>query len=193
MSEEIEDALGDWDYSSLPDNVRIGHDCIIERRGSFARYRSKKDPGLVMGDRVRVYVWTAFNIEPTGRVNIGEDSVLVGAVFMCAESITIGKRVTVSYNVTIADSDFHPIGLKERRLDAVANAPFGDKSRRPDVQTAPVEIGDDVWIGMGAIILKGVKIGRGARIGSGAVITNNVPPGASMAGNPARLVASGKQ
>jgi acetyltransferase-like isoleucine patch superfamily enzyme len=193
MSEEIEEALGDWDYSSLPDNVRIGHDCIIERRGSFARYRSKKDPGLVMGDRVRVYVWTAFNIEPTGRVNIGEDSVLVGAVFMCAESITIGKRVTVSYNVTIADSDFHPIGLKERRLNAIANAPFGDKSRRPDVQTAPVEIEDDVWIGIGAIILKGVKIGRCARIGAGAVVTHDVPPDASVVGSPARVVAQGKQ
>jgi acetyltransferase-like isoleucine patch superfamily enzyme len=192
MSEEIEDALGDWDYSSLPDNVRIGHDCIIERRGSFARYRSKKDPGLVLGNRVRVYVWTAFNIEPTGKVEVGEDSVLVGAVFMCAESITIGRRVTVSYNVTIADSDFHPIEWEERRLDAVANAPFGDKSLRPVIQSKPVEIGDDVWIGIGAIILKGVKIGRGARIGAGAVVTNEVPSDASVVGNPARFISQGE-
>jgi acetyltransferase-like isoleucine patch superfamily enzyme len=182
----IGEALGDWDYATLPGNVRLGRDCLIERRGSFARYRSRQNPGLVLGDHVRVYIWTAFNIEPTGRVDVGKDSVLVGAVFMCADRIVIGERVSVSYNVTIADCDFHPVALEERTLDAIAVAPFGDKSRRPAVRTAPVEIADDVWIGIGAIILKGVKIGRYARIGAGTVVTRDIPAGAHVVGNPAR-------
>jgi acetyltransferase-like isoleucine patch superfamily enzyme len=72
---------------------------------------------------------------------------------MCAESITIGRNVIVSYHVTIADSDLHPRGPELRRLDAIANAPEGDRGDRPPLVTAPVIIEDDVWIGIGAIIL----------------------------------------
>ncbi len=178
----------DWDYSTLPANVRLGKDCFIERRSVFDRFRSEQEPGLVLGDRVRVYSFTALNVEPSGRMEIGDDSILVGGVFMCAQRIKIGKRVIVSYNVTIADSDFHPTEPAARKLDAVANAPYGDRSLRPYVESNPVEIGDDVWIGIGAIVLKGVKIGVGARIGAGAVITRDVPTGSHYVGNPARAV-----
>lgn len=176
---------GRWDYSTLPANVRLGHDCFIERKSSFERYRSDREVGLVLGDRVKVYTWTTFNIEPSGQLVVGSDCILVGAVFMCAEQITVGKRVTISYNVTIADCDFHPMDPAERRRDAVANSPFGDKSSRPSIVTQMVEIADDVEIGIGAIILKGVRIGKGAQIGPGAVITRNVPKGARAFGNPA--------
>src|SRR5262245_7100947 len=99
---------GDWQYSKLPSNVRMGQDCFFERRDSFGRFRSTVNPGLIFGDRVRVYTWTTFNVEPTGVVQIGDDSVLVGAILMCAQRIAIGRRSIISYNVTIADSDFHP-------------------------------------------------------------------------------------
>ena len=121
----------DWDYSTLPANVRLGCDCFLERKNSFDRYRSEQNPGLVLGDRVRVYSFTDLNIEPSGMVAIGDDSVVVGGIFMCAQRITIGKRVIISYDVTIADSDFHPTDPAARKLDAIANSPYGDKSLRP--------------------------------------------------------------
>jgi acetyltransferase-like isoleucine patch superfamily enzyme len=179
---------GQWDYSSLPSNIRIGQDCWIERRDSFGSFRSQQNPGLVLGDRVRIYTWATFNVEPTGRLEIADDSILVGPTFMCAERITVGQRVVISYQVTIADSDFHPIDPEGRKRDAVANAPFGDRSQRPAYLSRPVVIEDEVWVGIGAIILKGVCIGRGARIGAGAVVTSDVPPGAMIVGNPARVV-----
>ena len=76
-----------------------------------------------------------------------------------------------------------------RRRDAMASAPGGDRSGRPAYESRPVTIEDDVWIGIGAIILKGTRIGRGARIGAGSVVTHDVPAGATVAGNPARLIA----
>ena len=185
---EIDEIMGTWDYSVLPANVRLGPGCFIERKASFARYRSTQEPGLVLGARVRVYTWTEFNAEPAGAIEIGDDSIIVGAVFMCAANITIGRRVIVSYNVTIADCDFHPRDPDERRRDAMANAPYGDKSIRPALVARPVVIEDDAWIGIGAIILKGVRIGAGARIGPGAVVTRDIPAGAAVAGNPARSV-----
>jgi acetyltransferase-like isoleucine patch superfamily enzyme len=183
---------GDWDYGTLPPNVRVGRDCFIERKASFGRFRSEQDPGLVLGDRCRIYTWTTFNVEPTGTVLVGEDSVLVGAVFMCAERIEIGRGVIVSYNVTIADSDFHPRDPEMRKQDAIANAPEGDRSRRPALVTRPVTIEDGAWIGIGAIILKGVRIGAGARVGAGAVVTRDVPSGAHAQGNPARTILPGE-
>jgi acetyltransferase-like isoleucine patch superfamily enzyme len=52
----------------------------------------------------------------------------------------------------------------------------------------PVVIEDDVWIGWNATILKGVRVGAGAVVEPGAVVTRDVPPGARVAGNPARRV-----
>src|SRR5204863_1220768 len=120
--------------------VRLGQRCFIERKASFARYRSTEPIGLALGDNVVAYTWTEFNIDPSGNVEVGRDSVLVGAVFMCAERITLGKRVIVSYHVTIADSDFHPVDPDARRLDAIANAPGGDRSKRPQIESAAIVI-----------------------------------------------------
>jgi acetyltransferase-like isoleucine patch superfamily enzyme len=185
----ISEINGTWDYATLPENVKIGEGCRIERSGSFSRFRSRQDPGLIVGKHVRAHTWTAFNVEPDGVLEIGDDCVLVGALFMCAQRITVGQRVLISYNVSIADSDFHPRDPELRRLDAMALCPEGDATRRPPVTSRPVVIEDDVVIGIGAIILKGTHIGRGARIGAGAVITSRIPPGAYVVGNPGRIVS----
>jgi acetyltransferase-like isoleucine patch superfamily enzyme len=185
---DVNELTGNWDYHTLPPNVAVGAGCFLERKDSFKRFRSTREPGLVLGDRVKVYTWCAFSVEPPGRVVVGADCTLVGAVFMCAGEITLGERVIVSYNVTIADCDFHPRDPDERIRDAIANAPEGDRTQRPPLVTRPVAIADNVWIGIGAIILKGVTIGCGARIGAGAVVTSDVPAGACVAGNPARVV-----
>jgi acetyltransferase-like isoleucine patch superfamily enzyme len=107
---------------------------------------------------------------------------------MCAESIRVGRRVVISYNTTIADSDFHPRDPESRKQDAVANAPLGNREGRPALVCRPVVIEDDVWIGIGAIVLKGVHVGAGARIGAGAVVTKDVPARAVLRGNPAQIV-----
>jgi acetyltransferase-like isoleucine patch superfamily enzyme len=185
---DIGEITGRWDYRNLPANVQVGPGCFLERKASFQRFRSEQPIGLSLGANVMVHTWTEFNIDPAGQVTVGEDSVLVGAVFMCSDRITIGRRVVISYHVTIADSDFHPLDLESRRLDAIANAPGGDRSKRPPVESRPVVIEDDSWIGIGAIILKGVHIGSGARIAAGSVVTRDVPPNTAVAGNPARIV-----
>ena len=188
---DTSELLAGWDYSSLPSNVRVGRDCVLERQSAFDRYRSTKDPGLVLGDRVRAYTWTSFSIEPTGMVEVGDDSILVGAQFMSAERITLGKGVVVSYNVAIADCDFHPRDPVLRKRDVIALAPQGEEGHRPPLVTRPVDIGDGAWIGIGAVVLKGVRIGEGARIGPGSVVTADVPAGAVVSGNPATVVTRG--
>lgn len=184
--DELNAITGRWDYSILPTNVKLGKNSFIERKDSFDGFRSTRERGLVIGDDVKVYRWSQFNIEADGAIEIGERSILVGVAFMCAQHISIGKRVVISYNVTIADSDFHPADAEARKHDAIAISPQGD-SRRPPFISKPVIIEDDARIGIGAIILKGVRIGSGAKVAAGAVVTSDVAAGSTVAGNPARL------
>lgn len=110
------------------------------------------------------------------RLTIGDDFGMTGGSLVCDERISIGDRVWVGANTVIADTDFHPLN-PQRRLAAPL-----------DAKTAPIHIADDVFIGMNALILKGVSIGAGAVIGAGSVVRRDVPAGAIVAGNPAAVV-----
>jgi NDP-sugar pyrophosphorylase family protein len=64
----------------------------------------------------------------------------------------------------------------------------GETVRRQPMETAPVKIGKDVWIGAHVCVLKGVTIGDGAIVGAGAVVTRDVAPNAKVVGIPARQI-----
>lgn len=61
------------------------------------------------------------------------------------------------------------------------------------IKTAAIKIEDDVWVGHGAVILKGVTVGRGAIIASGAVVNRDVPPWAIFGGVPARQIGDRRE
>src|SRR5207237_3719824 len=108
---------------------------------------------------------------------------------MREKRIAIGTHCLVSWNVGIADSDFHPLEPAQRLVDAEALAPFySSRAARPKLRTAPVIIGDNVWIGMNATILKGVSIGQNSVVAAGSVVTKSVPANVVVAGNPAVVV-----
>lgn len=193
----VAEITGAWDYQSLPPNVYIGAGCFLESKVAFSKIETKSDPGLVIGDRVRIYAagWAAggFSILHPGSVSIGDDSILMAAQFMCAESISVGKRVIISYNTIVSDGDFHPLDPDLRRDDAVFSAPFRPTpGPRPPWTPKPVVIEDDVRIGLNSIVLKGVRIGSGATVLAGAVVTSDVPAGAVVAGNPAVVLPTSK-
>jgi acetyltransferase-like isoleucine patch superfamily enzyme len=121
-------------------------------------------------------------------MQIGDDTVLIGTQFMCAEEIVIGRRTLISYNAIISDGDFHPRDPELRRRDAVLCSPTPPDDERDPFATGRVVIGDDVRIGINAMVLKGVTIGDGAAVYAGAVVTSDVPAGVVVAGNPARVV-----
>ena len=114
----------------------------------------------------------------SGKLHIGEGTGMSGVLICCQDSVTIGKHVGIGANVTIYDTDFHPVNPYER---IVVN---DDK----DINRKPVQIDDYAWIGANAMVLKGVHIGRGAVIGAGSVVTKDVPELTVYAGNPAKFV-----
>jgi maltose O-acetyltransferase len=66
--------------------------------------------------------------------------------------------------------------------------PFNAAQRRREEFGKPIEIGSDVWVGGGAIILAGIRIGSRTVIGAGSVVTRDVPEGVFAAGNPCRII-----
>ncbi|CRD61381.1 CatB-related O-acetyltransferase [Stenotrophomonas indicatrix] len=104
------------------------------------------------------------------------------------ERIDIGAFCSIAEGVII-------FGGGEHRLDWVTtyplrialNSPGAGKDGHPHSK-GPTVIGNDVWIGYGAMVVSGVTVGNGACIGAGAVVSKDVPPYAVVAGNPARVV-----
>ena len=126
-----------------------------------------------------------------GRIDIGSWFYLgPGSMIWSSDEtgIVVGDRVLVSANVIIHDTDSHPISPRTRFEQTKQVFERGHPSTNPGIRSAPIRIGDDVWIGAGAMILKGVSIGDAAVIGAGSVVTKDVPSGTIVAGNPAREV-----
>lgn len=109
-----------------------------------------------------------------GPVYIGDRS-RVGLGCVVIGPVTIGKDVMFAQNIVVS-------GL---------NHGYQDLSLPPSLQaveTKPITIGDDVWIGANAVITAGVKVGKHAVIAAGSIVTKDVPDFSIVAGNPARII-----
>jgi len=123
------------------------------------------------------------------------DGAVIKPVFACdyGYNIRLGRKVFINYHCVFLDCAPIEIGDDVQMGPAVqlytAEHPLEPDLRRSGLEYArPIRIGDDVWIGGGAIILAGVTIGNGSVIGAGSVVVHDVPPATVVVGNPARVV-----
>lgn len=185
----MSDQPGYWANGALPANVKLGAQTVIAGDSAFKRFYSRREAALTVGHGCTMD-GVHFALGADASVTIGNYCYFTNAILLCEQELRIGHYVVLGWNVTIADTDFHPIAPAERIADALACSPLGADRQRPTIARAPVVIEDDVWVGPNATILKGVRIGSGAFIEPGALITRDVPPGARMIGNPARVMAA---
>jgi len=124
----------------------------------------------------------------------GGDSVWMQPPFYCdyGSNIELGERVFFNFNCVVLDVCRVRIGRFTLFGPAVqiytATHPLDADLRRKTEFCKPVEIGSDVWVGGGAIILPGVRIGSRAVIGAGSVVTRDVPDDVLATGNPCRVI-----
>lgn len=124
----------------------------------------------------------------------GGDSVLLQPPFFCdyGFNIELGERVYFNFNCVVLDVCRVHIGARTLIGPAVqiytAVHPLDAMARRDREAGRPVHIGDDVWIGGGAIVLPGVRIGDRSVIGAGSVVTRDIPDDVLAAGNPCRVI-----
>ena len=148
-------------------------------------------PGVVVNSGVRIAVTDSGTLEIGAHTIIGPGTSIIvkgGAmrigpngfigqccILCCCERIDIGRDALIAEHVTIRDQD-------HRATDS--GAPY----RTQGMVTAPIRLGDNVWLGAKATVVKGVTIGDGAIIGAGAVVTQSLPAQCRAAGVPARLL-----
>lgn len=124
-----------------------------------------------------------------GSIQIGNNCWIGGgSSISCAASIEIGDHCAISREVEIRDNNSHPIEPMARRASLATSGSGWNIENWYDSEMSPIWIGNDVWIGRRAIILKGVRIGDGAVVAAGAIVTKDVPPLSIAVGNPARVV-----
>ena len=124
----------------------------------------------------------------------GGDSVWMQPPFFCdyGTHIELGERVFFNFNCVVLDvcrvriGDYSLFGPAVQIYTPMH--PMDAERRRREEFGKPVDIGSDVWVGGGAIILPGVRIGSRAVIGAGSVVTRDVPDGVFAAGNPCRVI-----
>ena len=129
----------------------------------------EKNAKLIVNGGFRIN--TGFHISVTvgSTLTLGQGYINNNVTIDCFDSITIGNDVAISKGVTIRDSDNHSIDGNKRI-------------------TAPIVIGDKVWIGLNAVVLKGVNIGAGAIVAAGAVVTKDIPENTLVGGVPAKII-----
>jgi len=130
------------------------------------------------GIAAKVYIFGMLDLRGPGdvysRFFIGEHSRINAPCFIeLSAPVHIGSHVSIGHHCVVATTD-HKIGP--------------DWQRCGEVDCKPVVIDDGSWLGARVTVVPGVKIGRGAIVSAGAVVTRDVPAGAKVAGNPARVI-----
>ena len=160
--------------------------CCIRARGSATHVvtptRSWSEPTrtcsgelstFAHGGEIRIGEWCY----------VGEGSRIWSALLHRARK----SRADLAHSVNIFDSLTHPLRAAARH-EQVRQIFERGHPREISLDESPVRIGDDAWIGAGAMVLRGVTVGEGGVVAAGAVVTKDVPPYSIVAGNPAVLV-----
>lgn len=148
---------------------------IIVVTGGFPFPKIFNSGGKVCAENCQFYSGVRLEVGKDATIRVGNGTYLNrNTVVVAQKSVEIGSDCRIAWDVVIMDSDLHPLPGQE-------------------LESKPIIIEDQVWIGCRSIILKGVRIGTGAVIAAGAVVTKDVPPFTVVGGVPARVLFNYKQ
>jgi len=156
-------------YKLIAYGAKIGNN-VIFRRPLELYYPN----ALEIGDNTMIQEFTAIKSSKDGKIKIGKNCRINRNNLINGKDIHIGDDCVFGPKVSIFSADH--------------NSKKGELIRLQGETTEKVRIGNDVWIGANAVILKGITIGNGAIIGASSVVTKDVDPNTIVAGIPARFI-----
>jgi galactoside O-acetyltransferase len=183
----------------------------IDKRKSFQHLIEMSDSFLQLGFNIiapfagnRKYVKIGKNCmldcniyfeSSDGNIEIGDNVYIGNSTLICRNKIVFENNVFVAWGCYFYDHDSHSTNYLERRKDLQRQIEDMKNGRNfiaskdwSVVNSKPIHVSSDAWIGMNSIILKGVRIGRGAIVAAGSVVIKDVPDWTVVAGNPAKVV-----
>ena len=162
--------------ATLPPNVRMRDRCVTGSILSIplTTARCAELLGALLGVRTDTTINPPFHCDYGYNIALGPNAYFnVSCVVLDVVPVTIGRNALFGPAVQIYTA-MHPLSAEERR----SGLEYGK----------PVDIGDDVWVGGGAVICPGVSVGSGSVVGAGSVVTRDLPAGVFAAGNPCRVI-----
>ena len=181
-------------FNGVKKNISTGNSHFFGNFHLILHKRIKNKIYLKVGDDTIVDCKIVFESE-TGEVIIGNRTYIGSSNIICKSRIEFGNNIFVAWGTYFYDHDSHSIDYFERENDITqqledyrAGKFFIENKNWTVVNSKPITIGDNAWIGMNCIILKGVTIGEGAIIGAGSVVTKNIPAWTIAGGNPAKVI-----
>lgn len=169
MYSKVRLSLSDKIHVRIQNKMDFGLDAGRFPRGSRSSLRFGKNSSFIVKDKFKILSGCDVNIDDNATLVLGSGYINHDTKVYCKNRIEIGYNTIIAEDVIIMDSDSHQIN---------------DSS----AISKPILIGDRVWIGMGAMILKGVTIGDGSVVAARSVVTKNIPPNSIVAGNPAKII-----
>lgn len=165
-------------------HCKVQRNAVVDGRGYFllgkrwegsaympSEFKLMSGASLTLNGIFLIHTGCSISVNSGGRLVVGSGYASNNVTIDCFERVVIGQGVAISKGVTIRDSDSHAINGK-------------------NPVSAPITIGNHVWIGLNATILKGVSIGDGAVVAAGAMVTRDVPANALVGGVPAKVIKS---
>jgi acetyltransferase-like isoleucine patch superfamily enzyme len=174
--------------------VKLGNAHLLDAFRLNLTYPTVGKKYVNVGDDTMLNCTITFESE-AGEVIIGHKTFVGNSQIICRSKIEIGDSVFIAWGCCLYDHDSHSVDYKERQkdieqqlIDFRNGKNFIENKNWTVVNSKPIKICSNAWIGMNCIILKGVTIGEGAIVGAGSVVTKDVAPWTIVAGNPAWLV-----
>ena len=176
-----------WKYNLIYSNFNVGKKSNIWGKFYIVMYEPENS-SITIGNNVwmvseekragiTLFSCCKLTTIRKGQIKIGNNVSLNGSVITSKKHIEIGNDSMLAPNVIIVDSDFHAIWPPQERSKQVS-----------DDLDESVIIGNNVWIGMNSVVLKGVSIGDNSVIAAGSIVNSSIPENSVAAGNPAQVI-----
>ncbi len=174
----------DWFPRPLPAGVVVGERSWIYSSFAFLHSAATRPDAVTIGRDSGAYHGTFFELGPDATVSIGDYCALVGAIICTNGSVRIGDYTFIAHEVVLADGPW--------AVPPLVKANAGRPASETKAEVPAIELGENCWVGMGAVLLAGTRLAEGCVVGAGAVVDFAAPPYAIIVGNPARVVGTAR-